>query len=100
MQSPGGDEKVEMLRKDPNSTLNCCQRWGVVDILDTHPHTELKKLSRENQQTAGELGCHTQKGLQYISSFFICYYMLYKLYRYIIIYRIQFNFYSSLYIDT
>eukprot|EP00435_Cladocopium_sp_Y103_P062102 s280_g23.t1 len=55
--TPGERQKIEQLKTDENSPLQCCTRWGVVDvILDAPPPTELKKLPAGSEQVASELG--------------------------------------------
>ncbi|CAE7216436.1 unnamed protein product, partial [Symbiodinium sp. CCMP2456] len=56
LQESGERSKVESMRDDPSSHMNQCHRLGVVDILDTSPHSQLKKLTRAHEEAAFDMG--------------------------------------------
>lgn len=56
LQESGERSKVESMRDDPSSHMNQCHRLGVVDILDTSPHSQLKKLTRAHEEAASDMG--------------------------------------------
>lgn len=53
---PGERKRIEWLLSDSESYLQVCHNWGILEVLETRRHTQLKKLTPAHEQLAREVG--------------------------------------------